>query len=498
MIRLLTIFLFLPLFSFSQTWQWTKKGDTFSQNSEGSRHSICTDGMGNCYAVVDSMRHAKILKYNSFGNLIWKVSLWDGLASAIVSDNSGHLYVAGGSLAGGILAKYDTSGALIWKVNGGSDNCNGISLDNNLGFIYLTGSTTFLEKFNTSGNQIWSRNSNMYVTGNSVCTDNLGYCYITGQFFDTAFFGTNLLTSSGAGDIFITKYDASGNCLWAKRAGGKADNGATITQGDRGYAITTDNIGNIYFTGTIMDTANFDSFTLITKTDYANDCFLAKYDTNGNVLWVKQAENDSDHEGRCIAIDNQNNILIGGSFVPTTKFDGVPLGGWGNYDAFVAKYDNNGNFINALSAGGSFWNDYVFGICSDNLGNTFVTGSFNSYNTNTYFGSDILIGTGGHYAFVSKIDLTTGIEEIKNNSFNVKIYPNPVTDQVNIQLDDIRHETLLIEIKNVLGQIVKNVANNETPEKQTIEIDVKDLPNGIYFLTLESVQQRAFAKFIKN
>ncbi len=487
MTRALILFLFLPLFSFAQSWQWTKKeAATYPHTS----HSICTDGMGNCYAAVDSASHANILKYNSIGNLIWKVNIWQGAAQAIATDNLGHLYVAGDS-----LAKYDTSGTLIWKIKVGP-GCSGLTLDNNLGFIYLTGTFTFLQKFDTSGNLLWARNSNIYVTGNSVCTDNLGYCYITGSFYDTASFGINLLTALGRADIFITKYDPSGNCLWAKRAGGK---NATVNHIDCGNAVIADNLGNIYFTGAFVDTADFDSFTLIVSgpnTYSTEDIFLAKYDVNGNALWVRHATGGSDEEAHCITIDDQNNILIGGCYVPTINFSGIPLTGWGNYDAFVAKYDSNGNFIDAIGAGGSFWNDCVYGICTDNSGNTFVTGNFFSNNTNTYFGSDTLIGT-GVYVFVSKIDLnvTTAIKEIKNNSFKINIYPNPATDQITIEFNASK-QNALIEVRNVLGEILYSEKLKSNTLSQSI--NVSEFSNGVYFVTLQSDKQKVVAKFIKN
>ncbi len=480
MIRLVTLFLFLPILSFSQNWQWTKKGDVTSQNSLGAKHSICADGMGNCYAAVDSaMQEAKILKYNSLGKKIWQVNLWSGSAKAIASDNSRYIYVAGDSPSQTMLAKYDTSGTMIWKVNGGKGSCNGISLDN-LGSIYLTGKdTNYLKKYDTSGNQLWARNINAYVEGNSVCVDNLGNCYVTGQFGDTASFGSTFLNAFRMTDIFITKYDSSGNCLWAKRAGGINYNNYSLSR-NCANAVIADKLGYIYITGSFIDTADFDSFTLIASgaNSYSgNDLFLAKYDANGNALWVKQAINNSDQEGRCIAIDKQNNVLIGGSFVPSTTFDGVSLTGWGNYDAFVAKYDSYGNFINAIAGGGSWWNEYVYGICTDNLGNTFVTGNFSS--KINYFGPDTLVGL-GYTVFVSKInmDVNTGIKEIKNDSFNLNIYPNPSNGFFTVEVDE-KINVSEIQLTDLLGNIVLRIPpNNQTKFK------IDNLERGVYILTV--------------
>ena len=55
--------------------------------------------------------------------------------------------------------------------------------------------------------------------------DNSGNAYVTGVFSATATFGSGkvgetTLTSDGSNDMFVTKYTADGDLVWAKRAGG--------------------------------------------------------------------------------------------------------------------------------------------------------------------------------------------------------------------------------------------------------------------------------------
>ncbi len=90
-----------------------------------------------------------------------------------------------------------------------------------------------------------------------IATDNLGNTYTTGFFRETAIFGANSLTSDGQNDIFLAKFDASGECQWAINAGGVND--------DRGSNIIIDNSCNTYIIGEFKDTATFGSFTLISK-----------------------------------------------------------------------------------------------------------------------------------------------------------------------------------------------------------------------------------------
>ena len=93
-----------------------------------------------------------------------------------------------------------------------------------------------------SGNWLWATKaggtSNDY--GYSIALDDVGNTYVTGFFQGTATFGSTTITSSGFSDIFVAKMDTNGNWLWTERAGG------TVT--DRGYSITLDDAGNTYVT----------------------------------------------------------------------------------------------------------------------------------------------------------------------------------------------------------------------------------------------------------
>jgi hypothetical protein len=90
--------------------------------------------------------------------------------------------------------------------------------------------------------------------GNSVTIDAGGNVLTTGTFGLTVDFdpgpGTFNLTADSLSDIFISKLDASGNLIWAKKMGGVLN--------DYGMSVTTDGPGNIYITGYFYGTADFD------------------------------------------------------------------------------------------------------------------------------------------------------------------------------------------------------------------------------------------------
>lgn len=140
------------------------------------------------------------------------------------------------------------------------------------------------------------------------------------------------------------------------------------------------------------------------------DAFLAKYDANGNALWARQATGatggitfyNSIEGATGLAVDANGNVYIGGSFVKTITFQGganasVTLSDNGaagvNYEAFLAKYDANGNLIWARggnSGSPKNQNDLEIGqnninqIVVDAAGNPYITGVFSGSN---FFGS---------------------------------------------------------------------------------------------------------------
>src|SRR5438046_778345 len=83
--------------------------------------------------------------------------------------------------------------------------------------------------------------------GNGIGADRARNSYVTGCYKSTNLtFGLNVLTNAGGAEIFLAKYDAAGNVLWAKRAGGAGD--------DFGNAVAVDAAGNSFVTGFFFST----------------------------------------------------------------------------------------------------------------------------------------------------------------------------------------------------------------------------------------------------
>jgi hypothetical protein len=246
-----------------------------------------------------------------------------------------------------------------------------------------------------SQNFNWAKGftSSANITGYGIASDASGNSYVTGYFEGRATFGTNQISSNGVSDIFIAKYDPSGNCLWVKQAGGTSD--------DYGKGICVDAGGNIYVTGAFYGTSTFGTIELTSFGEDGNpDIFTAKYDPNGNCIWARQAGGNNFDYGFGIAVDGGGNSLVTGYFSGTAMFGGIQLISNGLKDIFIAKYDTNGNCLWAKQSGGTE-DDIAYGIATDEDGNSFITGGFRN---SLSFGTIRLVSYGSDDIFIAKYD----------------------------------------------------------------------------------------------
>lgn len=143
-----------------------------------------------------------------------------------------------------------------------------------------------------------------------VAVDISGNSYLTGTFYTaTLIFGTTILTNAhtGNGDMYVVKYDAGGNVLWAKSAGGTGD--------ERGYKIALDRAGNCYITGYFSSSTITFGTTTLTNAGLTN-MYIVKYDAGGNVVWAKSAGGTNNDYGSGIAVDAAGNYCSSPTAAP--------------------------------------------------------------------------------------------------------------------------------------------------------------------------------------
>ncbi|MCP4441611.1 MAG: T9SS type A sorting domain-containing protein, partial [Aureispira sp.] len=210
---------------------------------------------------------------------------------------------------------------------------------------------------------------------------------------------------------YLAKYDANGNYIWAKRIG--KSGGSSFTPGScQARSMDLDNNGNIYLTGYIIGTVDFDPSSNVANLvgTGQKDIFLAKYDANGNYTWAKMMDGPKDDRGNSLVVDGSGNIYLSGDLVSTLDIDPssntVNLTSTGSTDIFLAKYNTNGNYLWAQQIGGSNYdNSFIHSLAIDGNGNACITGYFEgSIDCNLSMASGSLNSTGLRDAFLAKYD----------------------------------------------------------------------------------------------
>lgn len=183
---------------------------------------------------------------------------------------------------------------------------------------------------------------------------------------------------NGYSDIFVAKYSASGDLIWAKRTGG--------TLNDWGLDLAVDSLQNVYVTGYFRDTANFGGIIVKPPLGEIRNSFIAKYNKEGDIDWLIPGFSTNDSRGTAVSITKTNDILLGGWTIDETVFGTDTLG----------KEDFNSGYLICLDSDGRIkWSQQfenyggVNDVTINNSNQTFVGGYLGKHTTakNIYLAS---------------------------------------------------------------------------------------------------------------
>jgi hypothetical protein len=238
----------------------------------------------------------------------------------------------------------------------------------------------FIAMFDPDGVLLWSDQigSGDFDRYFGVTIDHFGDIYAIGS---TS--GSLAAANLGSNDIILTKYDSAGNLLWVNQLG--------TSGSDHGYAVGTDSLGNVFICG--ETTGSFGA----SNTTYNSDAYVAKLDTDGNLLWIDQFSSSFQlGEGencRDIAVDVNDNVYVTG-YTPGALVEGAS-----GAEFFVRKYTAAGS-VEWTTQRDSVYLNEANSIAVDLLGNAYVAGTG---------GLDTAV-SGLEDAFVVKFD-ASGVEQ---------------------------------------------------------------------------------------
>lgn len=227
---------------------------------------------------------------------------------------------------------------------------------------------------------------NSVVEVRSTAVDINGNVYTAGHFLGTVDFdpgpGVFNLSSSGIGEIFLQKLNASGNFAWAKRIGNGKDGTA--------MSVNADAQGNVYLTGEFGSGLDYDpdsppgNHYFLTSDISDQDVFAIKLNTDGKLIWARQIGGTGGQWSSGSVVDAAGNLYLVGDYAIHTDFDPDKNGqyvittpdGWIN-NVFVEKLDSAGRFKWVRQING---NSYCIGeaISLAPDGSLYATGGFNN------------------------------------------------------------------------------------------------------------------------
>ena len=235
--------------------------------------------------------------------------------NSFITDASGNLLC--GSAAYGLygleaaLMKYNSSGNKIWDKY---YNSVGFSLDNAIGIGKDNQNNLYVTGINTMDYVILKYNSTFTqqwaVTFSDGSSRNEQHSFSINDSLGNVYLTGTIMDSTGKYYIILLKYNSSGNLEWQR----KYENYPALPWG-----ICIDKTGNIIVAGTNWDNANHSALKLLKYTPTGTQLMATEFNAPYNApIWVYALDTDS-----------ENNILVGGS----------------SHGAMTWKFTNNGNNI---------------------------------------------------------------------------------------------------------------------------------------------------------
>ncbi len=260
--------------------------------------------------------------------------------------------------------------------------------------------------------------------------------------------------------VTYTSQDASGNISSIQRTVNVVDKTIPVIRvfGKDTITLEVNSVFNIPY---IVATDNYDMNPVVTAITGYNVHLLGEY--NIKYIATDASGNQSLPDSVLLRIvDTQSPVItLNGSYLVTVKR-------WSSYsDPGAIAQDNYQTTGLTIVTGGT----YV---------NTLNPGIF-------YITYDVTDQSGNKAAQVIRainvVEGTTGISDVSNN-IETKMYPNPASENVTVELVNSSFSKGRIDIVNMLGKTVRSITPDDMSSEQII--GVSDLAAGIYFLHVEN------------
>jgi len=217
---------------------------------------------------------------------------------------------------------------------------------------------------------------------------------------------------------------------------------------------------------------------------YHSNGIVFRADASGNIIWSQCFAGSADDRVEAIYYQHPDILYVLGSTASNDyDFDGLSHGGW---DCFIAALDANTGEKKWMKVFGGSGTELAHDIIRLDGGNLLTLNE-------SQFSSGGDIGSTNHGfsdTWIVEFTNPTGIDEPFAIS-EVLAYPNPANESVTIDLPS-NARILQIEITNLKGQVISAIH----PVQSSITLDVKDYPDGFYFVRINQEGSQYFSKMV--
>ncbi len=290
----------------------------------------------------------------------------------------------------------------------------------------------------------------------------------------------------GQSAMFLAKYDSGGKCLWARGGGGTATDLAVATNGEVYVTGTMQypNFGKPYYS------AIFDGIEITGK----NDCFLAKFDSSGGLVW---AINEG---GSSVALGPDGDVYATSTLGSTRTFAGRTFTASGYQDIFVSRYDSAGNGRSAWQIG-DMQGEMAGDIAVDRSGTIMVAGftyhgsAANNYQQANYGGWDVMVAklSSQGPAIIRQPERAT-IRQGDDASFRIE-----VTNAISARFEWLKNGNPLADTSKISGshEPVLRIRAAETADEADYSVRVT-ADNGQILSSIARLRVEGLMQFTKS
>lgn len=336
-----------------------------------------------------------LARYTSSGELVWVRQLRATGSSEVrdlEADDEGNLFIIGYLLRTMYPNEDDQSISITSNVENSSD--------------------IFTASYDQDGNYRWAQQFGSFSvdSGRAIAVGEANI-YVTGVFSQTADLDPSentfeVIHPSSGQRMFVASYDKlDGSFVW----GFSIDGSGTF---DLSYDIDLDDQENIYLTGAMRGTNDFDpgpGVFPLTGNGSNDDIFLASYNSIGDFRWAWSTGSSSADYGTSVHWRN-NSVYLTGIFRSTVDFE-PGLGttnqtSQGNDDVFVGSYAASDGSLEQVITFGGTGNDFAGAITTGSSGEIYITGAINGTANLNPLGSPAELVSTGSEAFVARYSNT--------------------------------------------------------------------------------------------